>query len=636
MHKIFLTTIFIGLGLCYALTLTAQVNILFEETFSGPGLPTSWTTNDQSNQDVLWSWCVDPTTGQMNGCPGIWNTQNNNQVPFAATSAENGFLTLDSDLYSGISQPHRSQLTSPSFDFSGEDIVWVKFETHLGAFTITPNNNAILRVSNNNFSTFETYNCFPEFPETPQGVNIIPRWSDNPKTIYFNVSEIAANQSSVSFQWLWIGQDEFHWSIDDFQVSSNDPRPEVDLLLKKKDFLIPENAIIPLFEISPILLGAKMTNQGSQPQFNTKLLITILNDNNELVFTDTLIQETLIVDQESDWLVFNTFTPPNTPAVYYGTYTILPTDPDATPENNSQTFTFEISENILAKERQVTPVRNTAPLDNEWLPLEPHSWAWGNYFFIKNGQDQVATSAIFSIPDKDDLIGRSLDLTLFEWTDLNENKMVEASERNPIALGEYNILGTEPGDGFISVPLIGFPGTAALKNNQGYILMLEYFAEDAVDLFINFSDEQDYESTLDYLEVASNTTRFASMLGIGNPLAQETYSSLAFGFDRIPIVRLETQETVDVENLLPENFIVEISPNPTTKDIGIDFDFPEIMSSVTLNLYTQTGKLLVTEELVVVQNERKTIAGNTLPSGVYYLEIQTAIGRRTMRVLKVK
>ncbi len=636
MQKIILTTIFIGLGLCCTLPLTAQVNILYEENFSGPGFPDGWTTSDLSPQEVLWTWCINPDMGRLNeGCPKIWDdTTTNLQIPFAATSAENGFLTLDSDFYSGISQPHRSQLTSPAFDFSEEGIVWVKFETHLGAFNITPNNNAILRVSNNNFSSFETYNCFPEFPETPQGVNIIPRWSDNPKTIYFNVSEVAANQSSVTFQWLWIGQEEFHWSIDDFQVSSNDPRPEVDLVLKKKDFLIPENAIIPLFEISPILLGAKMTNQGSQPQLDTKLAISILNDNNEFIFRDTLEQETLAVDQESDWLVLNTFTPPNTPGIYRGIYTIIPTSPDATPENNSQTFTFEISENILAKERQVTPMRNTAPLNEEWGNLEPHSWAWGNYFFIKNGQNQVATSAIFSIRNADVLGGKRLNLTLSEWTDVDGNNLAEASERTPIAFGEYFILGTEPGDGFISVPLEGFPGTADLKNNQAYILMLEYLADNEQDLFINFSDEQNYKTTLDFLE-ASGTKHFASMLGIGNPINGETYSSLAFGFDRIPIVRLETQETVDVENLLPEKFKVEISPNPTAKDIGVDFDFPELVPSVTLNLYTQSGKLLITEELVSVQNERKIIAGNKLPSGIYYLEIKTEIGRRTMRVLKV-
>lgn len=637
MYKLIFSNLLISLGLCLALNSYAQPDtetIIFEESFSEPGFPAGWTTNDLSQQDVIWSWCADPTTGQMNGCPRIWEGGANNQLPFAATSAENGFLTLDSDAFSGITQQHISQLNSPTFDFSGEDTVWVKFETHLGVFNITPNNNAILRVSSNGGISWQTFNCFPEFPLEVGAVD--RRWSTNPKTLYFNVSEVAAGQSSVSFQWQWKGMEEYHWSIDDFQVSSNDPRPEVDLVLRKNSFLIPEDAIIPSFEITPISFGAKLFNQGSQPQSDAKLLIAIFNDNNELVFTDTLTHETLLVDEESDFLLLeNTFTPPNTAAVYEGIYTLIPTTPGATPENNQEIFTFEISENTLAKERQNIPRRSTAPLDNEWTNGEPHSWTWGNYFFIENGQEKIATAATFSIANPEVLSGNRVNLSLFEWTDLNENKQVESSERSLIAFGEYIINGSEPGDGFISVPLLAFPGSADLKNNQGYLLMLEYFADDQTDLFINYSEMRDYEATLDYLEI-SGTTRFASMLGIGNPLSDVTYSSLAFGFDQIPIVRLETDEVVGVEPLLPEDFQVEISPNPTTEDIGINFGFPESVANVTLNLYSQTGQLLIKKNLTNIQNERNIITGKNLAAGVYFLEILTDLGRRTIRVVKVR
>lgn len=642
MHKILLITIFISIGLCATPILSAQIeteNILYEQGFADPGFPSGWTTNDLSGQDVIWSWCADPTTGEMNGCPKIWDDPTNVQIPFNATSAENGFLTLSSNSYEGISNPHVSQLTSPIFDFSAEDTVWVKFETHLGAFTITPNNNAILRVLDNSsgtMTTLEVFNCFPEFPEFPEEPNEDNRWSDNPKTIYFNVSEVATFQSSISFQWQWTGQGEYHWSVDDFQVSGSDPRPEVDLILKEKAFLIPENAMTPIFEVAPISFGAKMINQGSQPQSDTKMVIDIFNNNNQHVFSDTLLYETIAVDQESDLIVFaTTFTPPNNAAIYEGIYTILPTSPDATPENNIQNFTFEISGNIIAKERQVIPRRSTSPLNNEWTDLEPHSWTWGNYFFIKNGQGKLATSATFSIPNADVLGGKGVNLTLFEWTDLDNNRMSEFTERNLVAFGQYDITGLEPGDGFISVPLVAFP-TTALKNNQGYLLMLEYFADNVgdVDLFINYSEEQDYETTVNYLET-SGSSHYASMLGIGNPLSEVTYSSLAFGFDRIPMIRLETEEIVGLQNILPGDFKVEISPNPTTGDIGIDFDFPETVPTVSLHLYNQSGKLLITKDLATIQNERSVINGRKLAAGIYYLEIITDAGRRTMRVLKI-
>ncbi len=638
MHKTTLIAILFCLGICATLPLYAQAdteNILFEQNFSNPGFPTGWTTNDISGQDVLWSWCANPASGrQIVGCPAIWSGGNSNQIPFAATSANNGFMTLDSDAFLDIGQDHISQLTSPAFDFSTEDTVWVKFETHLGAFNTTPNSNAILRVSNNGGASWEIFNCFPEFPLGEPTLN--NRWSPNPKTIYFNVSEVAAFQSSVIFQWQWKGREEYQWSIDDFQVSGSDPRPEVDLVLRKKSFLIPENAIIPGYEAAPISFGVKIANQGSQPQSEINLTIDIFNENNELVFTNNLIHDMLDVDEESDLLLFeNTFTPPNTPAIYEGIYSITPAnDPDATPGNNQQNFSFEVSESILAKERQVTPRENTAPLDNEWTPQEPHSWAWGNYFFLHNGQGQQATSATFSIGNAVILGGKSIGLTLYEWTDLDNNKMAEPSERNLVAFATYQINGSEPSDEFITVPLFPLGNTAELDNNQGYLLMLEYFADDPTDLFISYSNEQDYKTTMDYFD-STGEVRFASMLGIGDPNTA-TYSSLAFGFDRIPMVRLGTETIVGTQDILPITFRVNISPNPTAKNIEINFDFPETIPMVTINLYNQSGKLLSTQNLASVQNERKIIDASHLASGVYYVEIRTNMGNRTMRAIKVK
>ena len=186
----------------------------------------------------------------------------------------------------------------------------------------------------------------------------------------------------------------------------------------------------------------------------------------------------LAVDQESDLLVFpNTFTPSSSTDIYEGVYTIIPTESDANPEDNIQSFSFEINENIIAKERQLVPRRNTAPLDNEWSELEPHSWAWGNYYFIKNGDGKLATAATFSIGNAEVLGGRSVNLTLFEWADLDNNKMAEANERSLVAFGQYGILGSEPGDGFITIPLLALTGTAELKNNQGYLLSLIHISE---------------------------------------------------------------------------------------------------------------------------------------------------------------
>lgn len=608
-------------------------NIIFEERFTQPGLPAGWTSTDLSNQNVLWTWCADPATGQTGGCPNIWSGGNNNQLPFAATTAANGFLTLDSDIHTDLNNTHISQLTSAPYDFSDKDTVWVKFETHIGVFNFTPNNNALFRVSTDNGATWENYNCFPEF--SSEVGNPDSRWSENPKTLYFDISEVAALQSSVIFQWQWRGRFEYQWSIDDIEVSSSDPRPEHDLAMDKYEFLITENAITPVFEIAAIPFGAVFSNQGSRAQQEVRLSVEVLaQSSNSVVFTDTVSYGRLGIDEKTDMVLFpTTFTPPPASEVYEVTYTIIPDLPDATPDNNIRSFDFEISDTILAKERIAIPNRNTAPLDNEWDPGAPHSWTWGNHFYMNNGMGQIAKSITFSIGNSIILNGKTINLILFEWTDFNQNDQVELEERSLVAFAEYEIMGSEPGDGFVTVPLVAFPsGAAQLKDQQNYLVMLEYTTTDQVDLFINYGDKRDYSTTLDYLS-NQGETRYASILGIGNPISQETYSSLAFGFDRSPLIRLNMDFRVSATPVLPETYIVTVFPNPAKENFYVHLNFPETVASLDIKLRNSTGKLLHTERRINIQNERILLAKNNLPAGIYFVEIKTAMGRRVEKLI---
>lgn len=608
-------------------------NIVYEEHFATPGFPIGWSTNDASGQGVVWTWCANPANGQVGGCPDVWSGGNNQQIPFAANSANNGFLTLDSDAYGPLVNPHRSQLTTPIYDFSNEDTVWVSFQTHLGVFNTSPFNNAIFRVSNNGGQQWENYNCFPEFPAFDNLIgNIDTRWSENPKTIHFNVSAIAANQSNVRFQWQWRGNHEYQWSIDDFEISDTDPRPANDLALEKGHFLIPENAITPISEIEAMTFGLDFLNQGSRPQEAVTVLVDIFETGeNESVFSDTIIFENLAVDQQTDLLVFpNTFTPPPVEKIYSGQYRILTNQVDFSPENNIRYFDFEISENTLAKERLEAPDKNTAPVVNEWDEKEPRSWAWGNYFYIKNGTDKIPVSATFSIANAVILPGRTINLVLFEWNDLNNDELVNFDERTLVAFNDYELTGNEPNDELITLPLQTVPGFEALKDNQSYLLMLEYYALDNQEIFIAYSSEQDYTTNIDFNN-NNNVKKYASVLGIGNPVNQETYTTLAFGLDKTPIIRLNMENIVSTQMVeLPDNQ-VNIFPNPNNGVFDIQLDFPTVVQDLNIQISDITGKVIQT----ISQNNvrEKTIDVELLHAGVYFVEIIADNAQRTTKVV---
>jgi len=110
----------------FLLTASAASNtreILYEEDFSDGAIPFGWSTADLSGQDAVWTYCADPNSGQSNGCPPLWDDALNDQGPFASTTADNGFMTLDSDLYGNLPTSHISILEIGPFNFSNETSV---------------------------------------------------------------------------------------------------------------------------------------------------------------------------------------------------------------------------------------------------------------------------------------------------------------------------------------------------------------------------------------------------------------------------------------------------------------------------------------------------------------------------------
>ena len=180
----------------------------WSEDFSDGDIPEGWTNEDPSGNNALWTWCGDPTTGAMDGCPPVWDDNLNQQEPFGATTAGNGFVTMDSDAAGDVS--HQSELTTSPIDCSAQGEVWLNFQTHIGVFTIPASTGALLRVSTNG----DTWTDFAIFPNLTLDV----RWSENPENIIVDISSVAANESTVYIQWQWIGNFEYLWSIDDVQL----------------------------------------------------------------------------------------------------------------------------------------------------------------------------------------------------------------------------------------------------------------------------------------------------------------------------------------------------------------------------------------------------------------------------------
>ena len=188
--------------------------IPFWEVHFETGLPNGWTAADASGNEVLWAYC-DDFSECFSGAGPIEG--------FYSTTANDGFMLLNS----GSAGPlpgagHVSRLRSSSVDCSGHERVFVQFQTSIATDNEAAFQSAILRViTPQGESTFQP---FPTLKRNEQQLAPNPDIAPNrPYIVTFDITNLAAGQSSVELEWEWAANYEFAWMIDDVTLTENNP-----------------------------------------------------------------------------------------------------------------------------------------------------------------------------------------------------------------------------------------------------------------------------------------------------------------------------------------------------------------------------------------------------------------------------
>ena len=185
----------------------------------------NWENEDQSGNGALWTWCEGTAVGPNELCPSVWDGGTNLQVPFAATTSENGFVTMDSDEVGSLPSNHESTITTEGIDCSGKTNVHVEFQSHIGVFEVDADTGAVFSVSNDGGSNWMHYAPHPFLKATAPDPACVDtcRWSSNPLVVDFDISAVADGQGDVLLRWYWSGNFEYHWSLDDVRLYEDSP-----------------------------------------------------------------------------------------------------------------------------------------------------------------------------------------------------------------------------------------------------------------------------------------------------------------------------------------------------------------------------------------------------------------------------
>lgn len=90
--------------------------------------------------------------------------------------------------------------------------------------------------------------------------------------------------------------------------------------------------------------------------------------------------------------------------------------------------------------------------------------------------------------------------------------------------------------------------------------------------------------------------RYGSFLGIQGNLDEEPYSSLGFGTEYVPVVRLSIEFIDNTKEKLNPAEVLNISPNPANDYVRFDVTLKETSSSIRVELLDMTGKSFGVQE----------------------------------------
>jgi hypothetical protein len=604
-------------GLLPAAPVSAQAPATFwTEDFSA-GLPAGWMNMDASGGVALWTWCSNPEAGNTEaGCPDLWAADPNYQFPFQATTASNGFVTLDSDAYGNLGTDHISELTTTAIDASGAGEVWVTFESHIGVYTVDANVGAILRVSTDKTNWFDFY----PFPELTTGV----RWSANPEKTIIDISDVAAGQSTVYLQWQWTGNYEYQWSIDDVKVYNENPTPRHDLAIS--EFLYPVSSYAtPASEIAAdtFSFAAALSNQGLLGQTNIVLKATVKTEAGAQLFADSILIPALAAGvKDSAFYLDDTYVPDLDEGKYFIEYSVRADSADLDPLDDRNGDPFVVTTNLFAKEDGATI---------GYRPSGTGDWAVGNYYrmseqSLEQYKASVAEFTFSTDPEEGLFPGDVGSLVMLlkvaddvapDFSNFDTTQFLSPS-LELLGLNGYDAPDTLEDYEMQTLEILDTDGNQGILLEPGgrYFLVVQYEGNSSLTYHAFNEDVSNF---------------FLNSYFVSTVIYNEEWALPGFGPEANAVLRmyLDLVTTTD-DRPLPDH-TMQVFPNPVQDgqvNLAVRFDVP---TDATITIADVNGRVLTMEDRPKLSGEVLQYRLPGLSPGTYLARIATSEGTLTRR-----
>lgn len=597
-----------------------------------------WTTMGVTAPEDEWIWTADNTSN------GVLQSDNVLDSPTFC----NGSALIDYDFLSTGGDPavlnalgfpyptYSSQLISPTMDLSGTEFPTVEFYQ----FNLPLNGATSMSYSLDNGQTWA-----PEI-EVPTE-NILTASVNNVVGTEFRSFSLteAADNSEVKIRFTATGGDFYYWMIDDVVVK--DIRIE-DVRANGNFYSTATNFRTPIDQIEPIPFLIDIENTGNIDINNVNLTVTVTNDESgEVIHTDNIEYGDIPAGFLDENRIFEErFLPPNEVGTYRTVYEIT-SDNDLVLDNNSQEYTFEITDDVFAK---VLPESEFGMeyLGNRAAPNE-YFQSYGNYYYIPQGDGLVAKETSFGVVIDDLSISPGfIGVSLYQWIDVNEDGVCDPQERLELSSDDI-LISDELTAEQLRDYRIEFTSTSgdqiALSDDSHYLVManmkpLQTTGDQYRIVAANteIQTEYSYNPMSFALEMGFGELRFGSFSGNGADGTPQDVENRVFNFNPFWSVYMPLTIGEPVSNVETAPSIeARVFPNPATDRVIVDLVSTEDNAQdVVLQLMTLDGKVLKTQKEVNVRSSKVTIDLNDVPTGIYTLNVKTTSSFTSSKVVVSK
>lgn len=560
----------------------------FQNGLAGNTAFGAWNTSGQDS--VIWEHDLDGSTGQFSTA---FDT-------LLSASSSNGWMMFDGDgsnpgPQSGF-ENREGYLISPVIDLTGSPYVHMEFD-HRFRFCCSFEFGLTVAVTTDGFQTMTKYTVSDPWQrnETPP----------NPVSMRFSITDAldGGDLSNVQFRFEWEGlqvdangqgTSHYVWMLDDVTLRETLPNDMMITQAEYSDFSGTgelEYTVYSYDQLRPVTFKGWVTNDGVNDMGGVMMTVDAVGANSSFNTASNAIS---IAALANDTVFGNmTFTPMAVADTFNIMYAVSQDSIDMKPINNDTTGMFTVSENILARDLGDIEMSFTGGADQ------------GQPFELCVAYDITADASLYSV----DVV-----FTPTSNLDIITDAVILDANRDPYeeSINEYEITAADTSsfDGPPTYFNMVFQNPVQLLAGETYYACVRHFGGDT--LAIGLSGR------------AKDQTCFVF----------ENNSATWFNMANIPMIRMNFDASIGIEEIVGNIGGLSAQPNPFTDRTTIKFDLVE-GDDVTLTLTDVSGRVVSEQHLGKLPKgaHQVQLEGTNMEAGVYFYTLRTPAGSMTEQLV---